>query len=736
MAGTPDNELLSSTSDQEETSMSNSRPVYSPRRINQDIRLCTITRTHEKDTYGIEITSCPIELFYSIRILPSGNKKLSNAALAGVKPNDRIVEINDESVDLRTLEEVVQLLQETKYPQPLILLVTNAETYDYYRHHDKQIHSKLPNVRKLSNRVEKRIVSSPLDGLRKTNSLMDLHLPKPTTTHRNIPRTSFNQIKSENSLVNVCKGDLATQNVDVIVVSSSSQFLFDSICQAGGTDFTNAYNAEVKKKPGRSLISIKADGKLTSKQVYFLPWTERFDHLMLSASIQKFVSDAITEAANDKFRSMAFPAIGCGLYGYSIDLVARTMTTEAYQQSLKHRINVSFVIQPQRMDVFETFRNQIDSIIPKQLFEVKSTTIKNGSIEVIKGDMTKQKVDVIIASSSSGFLLKTILNAAGADVSTAYNNELKNRPNAILIETPGGALFCKRIFFVKWEPNHDPQTLRISLTDMVSTVIQSAISHKFTSIAFPAIGCGNLGCSVNIVVETLVFEMKKCLLKRQLPWTVKFVIEPSQQNVYDEFWTQVSKKQDDLDQQCLYEIPSTWETSTDNKMRFELSPNTREFQEVKQKFNDAMHVLAKEIIRIERIQNERWYVQYLAHQKDFKSRLNNDTERRLFHGCPEQAANSIITDCFNRSHAGANATLYGVGAYFSSHATFSHSYANPNSNGERRMFIARVLIGKTTPGDSSMKTRPVGFDSTTDGNHIFVIYHDAQAYAEYLITYK
>ena len=52
------------------------------------------------------------------------------------------------------------------------------------------------------------------------------------------------------------------------------------------------------------------------------------------------------------------------------------------------------------------------------------------------------------------------------------------------------------------------------------------------------------------------------------------------------------------------------------------------------------------------------------------------------------------------------------------------------------MFIACVLIGKTTIGNSLMKTRPVGFDSTTDGDHIFVTYHDAQAYAEYLITYR
>ncbi|CAF0809860.1 unnamed protein product, partial [Didymodactylos carnosus] len=65
-----------------------------------------------------------------------------------------------------------------------------------------------------------------------------------------------------------------------------------------------------------------------------------------------------------------------------------------------------------------------------------------------------------------------------------------------------------------------------------------------------------------------------------------------------------------------------------------------------------------------------------------------------------------------------------------------HTYAKPNSKGERFMFVSRVLIGKTILGNGTMKTRPVGYDTTTDGQHIFVTYHDAQAYAEYLITYK
>ncbi len=35
-----------------------------------------------------------------------------------------------------------------------------------------------------------------------------------------------------------------------------------------------------------------------------------------------------------------------------------------------------------------------------------------------------------------------------------------------------------------------------------------------------------------------------------------------------------------------------------------------------------------------------------------------------------------------------------------------------------------------------MVTPPAGHDTTTDGQHIFVVYHDAGAYADHLITYK
>ncbi len=157
---------------------------------------------------------------------------------------------------------------------------------------------------------------------------------------------------------------------------------------------------------------------------------------------------------------------------------------------------------------------------------------------------SSSQVDVIIASSSSGILLQKILTAAGKRVETAYDAELQNHPNSILVTTPGGSLFCKRIFFVPWEPDIDKNILQQSLIDLISTVVQNAKSHNFTSIAFPAIGCGQHGCSVDVVVETMVLEMKKHLIKRNLPWTVKFIVQPDQENVYDEFCTQVLNTQD------------------------------------------------------------------------------------------------------------------------------------------------------------------------------------------------
>ena len=158
----------------------------------------------------------------------------------------------------------------------------------------------------------------------------------------------------------------------------------------------------------------------------------------------------------------------------------------------------------------------------------------------------------------------------------------------------------------------------------------------------------------------MVREMKQQIRKRKLPWTVKFIIQSNQQNVYDEFCKRLLSSHN---ASIHYEVPSTWQHSNDDQLRFIVPKDTDEYKSISNNFHTAMKGQYKEIIKLERIQNERWYMQYMAHSKDFKKRLNEDTEKRLYHGCPEQAADSIIKDCFNRSFAGVNGISFFFGLF-------------------------------------------------------------------------
>jgi hypothetical protein len=103
------------------------------------------------------------------------------------------------------------------------------------------------------------------------------------------------------------------------------------------------------------------------------------------------------KAATDKYRSIAFPAIGCGQHGCSISIVAQTIVEETRRQLAKHPMSVTFLIQPERTDIYDEFQKQIHPIQPtQQLPQEKkkiSTRVGKGTIEVEKGNITAQKVN-------------------------------------------------------------------------------------------------------------------------------------------------------------------------------------------------------------------------------------------------------------------------------------------------------------------------------------------------------
>jgi hypothetical protein len=159
-----------------------------------------------------------------------------------------------------------------------------------------------------------------------------------------------------------------------------------------------SYETQLKTNPSTPVIAIAASGQIASKAVYFLPWQPNSDSALLCKSIEQFVSNAMEKVATENYRSVAFPAIGCGQHQCSISTVAQTSVNEAHRQLAKHPMSVSFVIQPQRTDIYDEFQKQINLLqLPQQqqplATETVSATIGNGTIEVVKGDITTQKVN-------------------------------------------------------------------------------------------------------------------------------------------------------------------------------------------------------------------------------------------------------------------------------------------------------------------------------------------------------
>ena len=83
--------------------------------------------------------------------------------------------------------------------------------------------------------------------------------------------------------------------------------------------------------------------------------------------------------------------------------------------------------------------------------------------------------------------------------------------------------------------------------------------------------------------------------------------------------------------------------------------------------------------------------------------------------------------------------MYGVGCYFSTTSNYAMSY----SKGPRDKFVilAKVVTGRYQLGNQSTQRRHLQrrCHSTVDNQSnptIFVVYHDASAYPEYVIKYN
>uniref|UniRef100_A0A3Q1G734 Poly [ADP-ribose] polymerase n=1 Tax=Acanthochromis polyacanthus TaxID=80966 RepID=A0A3Q1G734_9TELE len=155
---------------------------------------------------------------------------------------------------------------------------------------------------------------------------------------------------------------------------------------------------------------------------------------------------------------------------------------------------------------------------------------------------------------------------------------------------------------------------------------------------------------------------------------------------------------------------------------------------------------------IDRLQNvhlRRTYEAQKKHISDKNRQRGGEREMLLYHGTTKDKCDSIMKNGFNRSFAGQNAAAYGHGTYFAVNASYSAhpTYSKPADDGSQLMFVARVLTGLYTRGQSGMVVPPLvegsledhdRYDSVVDridNPSMYVVFHDNQAYPDYLITF-
>ena len=204
------------------------------------------------------------------------------------------------------------------------------------------------------------------------------------------------------------------------------------------------------------------------------------------------------------------------------------------------------------------------------------------------------------------------------------------------------------------------------------------------------------------------------------------------------------------------------------------------------------------IVSISRLENLALWQSYAAKKASMICRAATEgidssqyEKPMMYHGTSPDVIPKIAQQGFNRLFAGKNAVRYGKvgvcklklslypnklqlvtpplqltkigpqGTYFALTAKYSNNYAQPDANGVKHMFVCRVMVGETSQGrneqlvpDIRVQETNQMYDSTTDNLHapepsdsdpgrvgsgvrqMYVTFHDAQAYPEYLLDFK
>ncbi|XP_077623737.1 protein mono-ADP-ribosyltransferase PARP14 isoform X2 [Crocuta crocuta] len=370
----------------------------------------------------------------------------------------------------------------------------------------------------------------------------------------------------------VQQGDLTRFPVEVVVSTADEDLklsggLAAALSKAAGPELQADCDQIVKKigkiPPGHAVIS-KA-GKLPYQHVIHAvgPKWKGVEALNCVLQLKRAVEQSLHLAENYKYRSIAIPAMSSGVSGFPLVHCVRTIVL-AIKKTFQHNQGRNTLKEIYLVDTaekavkafVEAVKTLIENPVPATALQPGlptavqphlTTVHGNGQISLsqgnlrlllVKGDVQNATADVLVNSIpmdlelNRGPLSQALLAKAGPKLQKELNivGETTVVDMGTVLQTRGYGLHCCHVLHVvalNWR--EDSTSSYKIMGDIIRKCLEITESLSLRSIAFPAIGTGNLGFPKSLFAELIISEVLKFSSKTQLKTLqeVYFLLHPS-----------------------------------------------------------------------------------------------------------------------------------------------------------------------------------------------------------------
>ncbi|KAM4558453.1 protein mono-ADP-ribosyltransferase PARP9 isoform 2-T2 [Odontesthes bonariensis] len=376
--------------------------------------------------------------------------------------------------------------------------------------------------------------------------------------------------------VSVWKGDLTSFSVDAVVNAANIRLehlggLAQALSSAGGPKIQRESGDYVYRHgPLTTGDAVVFDaGLLPCKKIIHavgpeLPhYPSTHDVFKAEPLLQKVICSILDRVKEQHLSTVAIPAISSGLFNYPRSECAKTIvsTVKQYYEYVQHghRPKEIFLMNNDEPTVKE-MEGAFHHIFAPSTMTYSQATAKNTrsatktspTIQVAnvrvtlkKDKIEEQRTDVIVNTASpnrnlrEGEISKAISMKAGEGMQKEMYSA---HSTGNIVITKGYKLNCSEVYHTLCMSKDQPAAHQFLFTSVFECLCMAAANHR-NSIAFPAIGTGNLGFSKKEVARMMLDAVHNFTQTHQTKMDVYFIIFPSDRETFQAFEEQMRSYQ-------------------------------------------------------------------------------------------------------------------------------------------------------------------------------------------------